>query len=117
MQVTISHMHFLIYIFDVFPSDESAPISTSCIDQKQTSPKLHATDVLRAWQVQNFITTKAMQEFLQISPAIGLTGLPADWRTVIRRYNVKANNLKVAEVAEVCSKCFIYRFPSVEYAQ
>ena len=83
--------------------------------EKSTTP--NPFDVLRAWQIRNFVTTKAMQDLLRISPDIGLTGFPKDWRTVIRRYNKKMNQLKVAEIIEVCSKCFLHRFPSDDVNQ
>ena len=82
-----------------------------------TIPTLHQTHLMRAWQLRNFITTKAMQDFLEMCPDLGLTGFPKDWRTVIRRYNVQANHVKVAEIAEVCSKCFLYRFPCDDVKQ
>ena len=35
----------------------------------------------------------------------------------MRNYNVKVSNLKVADIAEVCSNCFLHRFPTEEVKQ
>ena len=72
---------------------------------------LHPMFELRAWQLRNFITTTAMQDFLFIAQKMGLSTLPADWRTVIRHEKRSQFLSKVSEIVEVCGSCFLHRFP------
>ena len=66
---------------------------------------------LRAWQIRNKISTNAMQDFIKIAPSFGLTDLPSDWRSVIRLDKRLHHSTNVSEVVEVCSSCFLHRFP------
>ena len=52
-----------------------------------------------------------MQDFLKIAPELGFNNLPPDWRSVIRLDKRLHHSTKVSEVVEVCSSCFLHRFP------
>ena len=67
---------------------------------------------LRAWQIRNKVSSKAMQDFLKIAPSIGLVELPTDWRSVIRLEKRMHQSNNISEIVEVCSSCFLHRFPT-----
>ena len=52
-----------------------------------------------------------MTDLLKIAPSIGLKDLPPDWRKVIRLEKRLHQSTEVSEVVEVCSNCFLHRFP------
>ena len=53
-----------------------------------------------------------MQDFIKIAPSLGLNELPQDWRSVIRLEKRMHQSCHVSEIVEVCSSCFLHRFPT-----
>ena len=75
---------------------------------------LHPTLALRAWQLRNLITTTAMQDFIPIARELGISSLPADWRTVIRQEKGSKLSSRLSEIVEVCGSCSLHRFPPLQ---
>ena len=107
-------MHSLIcFAGDFFEEQTSGDVDESFLtpELRSLNVQQHVWKALRAWQVRNLVSGKAMQDFIRIAPEVGLSGLPKDWRTIVRRDVLFAARTKVAEVVEVCSACFLHRFP------
>ena len=86
-------------------------VNMSFVQTPTTCPLSLRLLSLRAWQIRNKITSKAMQDLLKIAPSMGLNDLPLDWRSVIRlEKRLQQSTVEVSEVVEVCSNCFLHRF-------
>ena len=103
----------LILIIDLSFFDLESGEQNASIDSRTptTCPISMRLLSLRAWQIRNKITSKAMQDFLTIAPSVGLNDLPEDWRRVIRLETRLKLSSEVSEIVEVCSNCFLHRFP------
>ena len=106
-----------VFIDGHSPEEDSTELGMSFMLQTATTCPISVRQLtLRAWQIRNKVSSKAMQDFLKIAPSIGLNGFPPDWRSVIRLDRRLHHSTKVSEVVEVCSSCFLHRFPPDEIA-